>query len=169
MSYIDLSFRPAAEIMLACLADAVMDLTDPPASTEMRFGSEVAFDVTQNADVCCDGLAWVRMESATPGWGEPLDVFRCQAVVWTLALEVGIVRCAPTPQPEVELLTAAENAAAAWALSEDFMAMRRAICCFDALGYEYTVGAWTPAGPAGGCLGSTVTVSVLVVGNDQFP
>lgn len=172
MAYTDLSFLPAAQALLGCLAAAAADLTDPPNVIGLRYGQEVVFDLAQNADLCCEGFAWVRMGSATPGYGddETSASARCNVMTWGLELEMGIVRCAPMGTDE-EIVSEVEHAATAVALAEDFMALRKAICCFGDLvpGYEFTVGTWSPAGPLGGCVGSSITLTVQIIANDEFP
>lgn len=166
-----MAFLPAAETLLDCLTDAVADLTSPPMVVGMRYGNEVAFDLSQNEDLCCEGLAWVRMGTATPGFPDAdTGVVRsCIIASWSLQLEVGIVRCAPVGSDQ-HIPTEAEHAATAAALAEDFMALRRTICCFHTDGgYAYTVGAWTPVGPAGGCVGSSIIITVEIIPLDVFP
>lgn len=172
MPYTDSSFLPAAQALLGCLAAAVADLTDPPNVVGLRYGQEVVFDLAQNADLCCEGFAWVRMGNATPGFGED-EVSanaRCNVMTWSLELEMGIVRCAPMGDDE-NIVSESEHAAAAVALAEDFMALRKAICCFGDLvpGYEFVVGTYAPAGPLGGCMGGSITLQVQIIGNDEFP
>ena len=170
MAYTDQSFLPAAQALLGFLAQALMDHSDPAMHIEIRSGSEVVFDLSQNEDLCCEGLAWVRMGNATPGFpGTDATVRHCVIPVWSLQLEMGIVRCAPVGS-DTEIVTASEHATVAALLAEDFMAMRRALCLWHAAhGYDYTLGPWTPVGPAGGCVGSTITVTAQIIGNDQFP
>ncbi len=47
----------------------------------------------------------------------------------------------------------------------DAKAMRAAACCFEELYDAQTValGQWSPAGPDGGCIGSTWQVSVEIL------
>lgn len=163
-------FLPALEDMLGCLSSAASDLTDPPNVIGMRYGQEVVFDMAQNADLCCQGFAWVRMAGASPGFGDdPYSAAaRCRVMTWTLDLELGIVGCAPMGDDE-NIVSEQEQTETAYRLSEEFAALRRALCCFGDLipGYDFTVGAYAPAGPLGGCVGASINVQVQIVANDS--
>jgi hypothetical protein len=168
MPYTDETFLPVATTLLGCLSAAVADLTDAPNVVGLRYGPETVLDIAQNADLCCEGFAWVRMGVAAP---HPLSAdARCNVSLWLLDLEMGHVFCAPMGDDQ-NIVTEPEHTATAAALAESFAALRKAICCFGDLepGYHFTVGPWTPNGPEGGCVGSTITVTVDIPGRDNFP
>lgn len=163
MTYTDLAFLPVQQQLLNCLTTAVVDLTTPPAILGLRYGQEVVLDLSQNDDLCCRGVGWVRMAGATPTVTNP---DHC-ATVWSLELEMGIARCAPMGD-DLNIVTETEHTAANAAMVEDFMALRAAVCCFRDLGYSFEQGGWQPAGPNGGCMGSTITLRVQVIPRDGF-
>lgn len=158
---------PLAEELLECLEQEVDKLAHPPKYRGLRPGQVVDHLVSTTSDECCEGLAWVRpvlfvpsstafpiQDSGVP----PLTTTRA----WAITLEMGVVRCAPTPD---------ENSIpsnAAWFdvvqdVMDDAAAMRRAICCFVAadpvkrnkwvLPLE-----WAPLDVQGGCVGGTLQV-----------
>lgn len=164
MAYVDTSFLPVQAALLGCLDTAVADLTNPPAIVAPRYGEQVVFDMAQNADLCCDGFAWVRMGNAVPESSNPAGC----GMLWQLDLEMGLVSCAPMGD-DMNIVSELQHVTANATIVEGFMALRRAICCFRDLAlYNFRVGPWQPAGPAGGCMGSSVTLTVQVLVYDDF-
>lgn len=164
MAYVDASFLPIQAALLGCLEDAAANLTNPPAIVAPRYGEQVVFDMAQNADLCCEGFGWVRLGNATP---ESADPAGC-GMIWQLELEMGLVSCAPMGDDEF-IVTEPEHVVANATIAEGFMALRAAICCFrDLRMWDFKVGTWQPAGPAGGCMGSSVTLTVQVIVYDDF-
>src|SRR5690606_661273 len=83
---------------------------------------------------------------------------------WAITLEMGVVRCAPTPN-ETLIPTAAQWHAVVQAVMDDAAAMRRAICCFIDMDpvkrQKYTLPLeWQPLDTEGGCVGGTLQVIV---------
>jgi hypothetical protein len=78
-------------------------------------------------------------------------------------IEVGVLRCVNIPD-EGEALDPDEMLVAANQQTDDMLSMQKAIMCCDSLNnVDFTVGVYVPAGPDGGVLGGTWSLSVLVI------
>jgi hypothetical protein len=160
----DQTVRPLADLLLACLATAVAELEFPPYETCLRPGSVVEPQLSLTDDECCRGLAWVRAdgEYASDRFPEPNSTpTNCGPQGWAVPLEMGIVRCAPTPGA-ADLTSCAENTELAYRIMDDGAAMRRAICCFAVAdpGRLYVTGPHQQLPIAGRCAGSTMLVTI---------
>lgn len=160
---------PLARELLACYEIELAKLEIPPASIGLRPGTVVDFLMSMSDDECCSGLAWVRPGGFFPSSG----VFPNQDTVaqkqgtraWAVTLEMGYVRCAPTP--DANSIPANEE----WdevtqAVMDAGAAMRRAICCFiDAEPHiraqRVLPDQWQPVAVQGGCVGGFLPVTVL--------
>jgi hypothetical protein len=155
---------PAALAMLVCLDAQVSRLDTPPAYVGLRPGAGVDFQMSLTQDECCQGLAWVRVDGIFPSsvnFPNPDQTpLRCGVGQWGVALEIGIVRCAPTPSAQ-SIVLPDEYSALAEALLADFAAMDCAIqCMLDGWKRVAVVGRWTPLSLATNCAGGTMTVTV---------
>jgi len=166
---VDTLFTPLITAAQACLCAALDLHPAAPAMCCVRYGGEVTIND------CCPGLAWVRFESADPTDKNSFpsgsaDINKCAHPVgqWAVQLELGIARCAPNATA-THLPTCDEWATVKHAVMADMQAMRRAICCIqDAQKYrDLVIGQFITTGPAGGCLKTTVDVTVRLVGCDE--
>lgn len=167
MAVADPVVMPLAEEMLACLEQEIAKVADPPLYVGLRAGTSVDHLLSTSENECCSGSAWVRVVSFTPS----SSTFPTQDEVplkngtraWAIVLELGVVRCSPTPDAD-RIPTTAEWHEVVQKVMDDGAAMRRAICCFtDAeRGRNGRVlpGAWQPAPIEGGCVGGVMTVTV---------
>jgi len=168
----DTLLLPVANELLTCLCDALIAGDSPetpkPGICCIRVGDSVINDMGENFDECCEGLAYVRIAgfypTASPGapFPSPSSDFalnKCAPYAWGLSLEMGIFRCISSEQ----ILCPEWNTIANLHMS-DAKAMRAALCCFmkPRDGGSVSTGAWTPAPRAGGCIGSTWTITVEV-------
>jgi hypothetical protein len=84
-------------------------------------------------------------------------------LAWAITLELGAVRCAPTPD-ENAIPTAEEWDAVTQAVMDDAAAMRRALCCFiDAepgRAKRVLPGLWSPFSVQGGCVGGILPITI---------
>lgn len=129
---------------------------DPAPSRAFVAAGDVAWDD------CCDGQTWVRLTTITP---QPPTGQNCQINWWDLAVEVGILRCAHTiddagraPAPYDLTTEAGEQGRDLWALNE-------AIVCYATeipSVVRVDMGAWTPSGPEGGCVGGAWAATLRV-------
>jgi hypothetical protein len=115
-------------------------------------------DECNEDDVACSQL-WVRVTSVNPDASQGFDGGDC-AVVMSVGLEVGVLRCIEVPEGG-EAPTATDVLAAALQSMED---MQRIHCA--AMGCEVwssiSSGEWIPSGPLGGQYGGIWTFSVEV-------
>lgn len=129
----------------------------PTCFTGLLPGANVARDYCSCGGAGC-GMAWVRLVGLTPNdeapraasgrsnCGMPMDVI----------IEVGLERCAPMPGDDGTLPTEREQFEAVRLQMADMAAMRRVLeCGFPMLSVR--VGGYLPSGPAGGCVGGTMT------------
>lgn len=161
---------PLARELLACFDQEIAKVASPPAYVGLRPGNVVAHLISSTGqDECCEGLAWVRPATFYPTGSGPFpsqDEVPIKGGVrgWAITLEMGAVRCAPTPDAD-RIPTAEEWDAATQAQMDDAAAMRRAVCCFIEAGVGRTnrvlVGEWLPLEVEGGCLGGIMTVTVM--------
>lgn len=124
------------------------------------------------------GDAWVRFVSAAPnlgtgvggaavGGGGGWDVATC-FIGWIVTIELGIIRCHPTPQDPRVPLAAQTNTDVALSRLSDFAAMRRAWTCCPALeDLASSPLLFTPLGPSGDCSGGTLSISVELSKKDR--
>ena len=156
-----------AQNLLACL-EASLAVGPAPIAPEhvmLRAGADVTPLLGTTRDECCEGLAWVRVQSVSGvrALGDRLNV-TCFEQERTLVLEMGVVRCAPSA-PTTGVPTEDQWTAAALQLDADMGAMEAAVCCaFGATegtaAEEVAVGEYRPLGVDGNCIGGTMTVTI---------
>lgn len=167
MAITDPVVTPLAYELLACLEQEVDKVPFPPKYRGRRPGQVVDHLISTTSDECCEGLAWVRVAGFVPSSSgfptQDADPNIGPTRAWAITLEMGVVRCAPTPA-ENRIPSTAEWNAVADAVDDDAAAMRRAICCFidqepsrrkSVLPLE-----WVPLNTEGGCVGGTLQVVV---------
>jgi hypothetical protein len=167
MVIMDPLVMPLARELLACLAQEIAKVADPPLYVQLRPGNVVDHLLSTQEDECCSGLAWVRPSGFYPASA----VFPVQDPVpqpkgvgaWAVTLELGAVRCAPVGD-ENTIPTGAQWDAATQAVMDDAAAMRRAICCFidgaQNRARNVLPGLWQPLSIQGGCVGGILPVTV---------
>lgn len=161
---------PLARELLACYEDELAKLGEnAPAHVGLRPGTVVDFLMSTSDDECCAGLAWVRPAGFYPSSaGFPTQDTQAQKQgtrAWAVTLELGIVRCAPTPDAD-SIPTNDEWADVTQAVMDAAAAMRRAICCWidlDPVNRKQRIlpGTWTPVAVQGGCVGGMIPVTIL--------
>ncbi len=161
---------PYAQNLLDCLCSILASTSNPPGICALRAGNQAIQDIGPTFDECCEGQAYVRITGFTPtglqqapfpAGNEDQIVPACGIPAWSLHFEVGIFRCMDTEGH----LSSAEWANIAAQQMLDAKSIRLAICCFIAERELKTtaVGAWTPQGPEGGCIGGTMPLSIEVL------
>lgn len=158
---------PLARELLACLDQEIQKVANPPAHVGLRPGTVVDHLMSTTDDECCEGLAWVRPAGFFPSSG----TFPAQDEVplpkgvsaWAVTLEMGVIRCAPTPEP-TEIPSASEWDTTTQAVMDDAAAMRRALCCFIEARQgrlrNVLPGLWQPLSVQGGCVGGILPVTL---------
>lgn len=126
-------------------------------------GEAAILDYAGDCDPLC-GMAWVRLAGAYPSMivGAPdVSLGNCGAALGG-DIEIGTMRCVPgsddsgNPPSDAELLLATSLQIA------DAEAIRKAIICCP--GHkDFTIGQYTPVGPAGGMVGGAWLLSVQVM------
>lgn len=170
MAISDPLVMPMAREMLDCLQQEIAKVPNPPTYVQLRPGSVVDFLLSSaGADECCEGLAWVRPDVHYPSSGaEPFPaqdeaVPRGGVAAWAVTLELGAVRCAPTPDAS-EIPSGADWDATTQAVMDDAAALRRAICCYieaDPKRKNFVLPqAWQPLPVGGGCVGGLIPVII---------
>ena len=156
---------PLAQLLLECLEEVLtVDHPNPPLHFSLRVG-QVAFDLSEREDLCCEGLAYVKINSAYPSdnFPEPTDTYSpCGGGGWAADLEMGVLRCAPVGTLEY-MPTDEDWTAAAEQVAHDAAALRQAVACFrDRLDptAPWVARAWAPIGAEGGCTGGSQVVTV---------
>lgn len=164
---------------LNCLMTAVNMYPNPPITGAYRVGSEVAHDLGQFTDICCEGLAYVAIGDTYPSSTSfpDQDIIRqantaCIPPGWAQDIRMGIIRCVPTGDEQGNPPTNAEWNAAYVQNVYDSAALRKAACCLRSwvingvdfwLGMSAVINRQTQINPQGGCVERNVTLTV------QFP
>jgi hypothetical protein len=167
------------EAALACLCAAVAENPNPPAHCAPRVGPEIAYDMGQYTDYCCEGLAYISLGDtwASSASFPEQDIVRqanavCPPVTWAQDFKLGIIRCSPTGNENGEPPTDADWLAAAAQNLVDAQSLRVAACCFRNFviantglytGMSVVINRQTQVTPNGGCVERYVTITV------QFP
>lgn len=155
-----------AQEILACLETALAAGPAPilPQHVMLRAGQEVTPLLSTTDDECCRGLGWVRVQSVSGvrqiGERDNVTCFQAERV---LTLELGVARCAPTPDAG-SIPTEDQWTAVALQLDADHGSMEAAVCCFIDMENpgveEFAVGSYEPFGVDGNCVGGRMTVQV---------
>jgi hypothetical protein len=162
---------PLARELLACYEDELAKLgDDAPTSVGLRPGTVVDFLLSTTQDECCAGLGWVRPVTFYPTGSGPFPNQDTAAQkqgtrAWAVTLELGIVRCAPTPGPDA-IPSNDEWDDVTQAVMDAGAAMRRAICCWidmqpSVRKQRIIPGQWEPISVQGGCVGGVLPVTIL--------
>lgn len=177
----DTLIQPVAEDLLLCFRNALLAEHGPtemptgtmPSEVCARVGEVASMDASMFEDLCCSGLAWVRVAdifSSATDFPTPdtLTVWSgCGPRAWGVVFELGVMRCAPTGDintiPTCEEWTALQEN-----VMKDAKAMRQAFCCifrqFDA--GSIALGSWVPLPTTGGCAGGTWQVTVQIINSE---
>lgn len=162
-------------LLLDCLQQYYVtsheNLPDIPTSNFCLIpGTEIAEDVDPmtSVDLCCNGLAWVRIADA---WPSSVDfpapdqlTTKCFSVAWAQRYEVGILGCYNSS----EALSCAQKHNYALEDAARIRAIKEVFCCFgNALndnprtrGRLWTIEAITVQGPRGGCISRVASIVV---------
>lgn len=165
--YPDRRVLPVAQLLMACLSEAVLVSPKPPQIVGFRTGTDGQPLSATNSDECCLGAAFVRVIRTYPSWGTPTPAatsIRCAQPV-AAEFEVSMWRCAP-----IGTLQALPSQDAWDELNTDLLndraTMMDAICCFWKQRDQGSVmyGEWTVDAAEGGCAGSRILVQADLYG-----
>jgi hypothetical protein len=172
-----LTAKALIECVCAELAQNAND--DPtlpmPSHCCLRAGTEIPFEITVDGliavDRCCEGEAYVKINSVYPSLNfpnpdeAPLNT-PCQLQRLAVSLEIGTIRCINTDDCD-------ENSEKLRLMTADADAMFRAVCCWAKALKEipgmgrnpkWFAQGWEQAGPEGGCLSGTMQVFASIPG-----
>jgi hypothetical protein len=155
-----------AELATCLCAQIVEDGSPETCFCGVLAGETVIADYTgECADGGPCGQAWVRLITAYPASGVGLldeTPGNCGSELG-IDIEVGILRCFPSPDEDGSAPTADEMLAAAFQQHQDILTLHRAIYCCNAISSkDAVVSSYTPMGPLGGLYGGRLTVMVTV-------
>jgi hypothetical protein len=167
MALADPVVMPIARELLECYDLELMKVEHPPFYVQLRPGNVVAHLLSTTDDECCRGLAWVRPAAFFPSSATfPIQDEAPQKTgtrSWAVTLELGAVRCAPTPDGN-SIPSGEEWDAVVQEVMDDAAAMRRAICCFidarQGRAGRVLPGIWQPLDVQGGCVGGILPVTI---------
>lgn len=159
---------PLARELLDCYAIELAEVPEPPAYVGLRPGTVVDHLLSTTQDECCEGLGWVRPASFFPSSetfpAQDATPLKTGTRAWAVTLEMGIVRCSPTPDAQA-IPTNDQWDVVVQAVMDASAAMRRAICCFidakQSRRGRVLPGLWQPVAVQGGCVGGVLPVTVL--------
>lgn len=169
MAVSDPLVMPLARELLACYETELAKLEDPPDSIGLRPGTVVDFLMSMSDDECCSGLAWVRPDGFFPSSASfpsrDTSAQKQGTRAWAVNLEMGYVRCAPTPDGTA-IPSNEEWDAVTQAVMDAAAAMRRAICCWGDTTSPSRIqrilpGQWQPIAVEGGCVGGYLPVTIM--------
>lgn len=130
-----------ANAMLTCLCNALNANPNPPSLCCLRVEPQIPQDLSQEDNICCEGLGYVSMADVWPSSASfpENDIVRqanavCAPPAWGVQLKVGVLRCAPQTSDCEEQRLAFEQEA------HDAQALRAAVCCFR--NYLQTTAMW---------------------------
>lgn len=153
--------------LLSCYDTALQAGPNPPPDDNICFRvGTVPFSVGLNEDLCCQGLAWVRVTRIYPSSRFPAQnttADNCSlSSSRAIEFELGAVRCMPfgdqNAGPDCDAWTSVFIQ-----VDEDAASMRRALCCLAPLlppGDLMLEGEWRPIDGQGGCIGGLMTVTI---------
>lgn len=155
----------ASQELLDCLRTELQARPNVPAYIMLRAGREVTPLLSTVQDECCQGLAWVRFAGAELAQTiNPVTGQKCFGQGRQYALEMGVVRCAPTPGAG-SIPTEAQWSSLFFQLDSDYDAMEAALCCLKEFVYEQAdnvplMAEYVPLGQDGNCIGGIMTITL---------
>ena len=160
-----MQLREMLAILVQSLTDVLReeDVLDSMCAVTVYPGNAVPVDYVGGDE--CMGMAWVRHVASNPTARFPSADVSVDNCAYTLAhtIEVGLIRPAPIAASDgstVELPDPVAHLSSALEIAEDMMLMRDAIVR-AAKSIDFVIlGSYTPAGPEGGAVGGTWTVTV---------
>lgn len=155
---------PASESAVMLAADTLRACFEAALGRPVciRAGASVTLWASTTEDECCTGAAWVRIGPIFPGFpAQDPTPQPCWPPLWSVTLELGAARCAPTPDAQ-SIPTCTEHTALAADVVADAAAMLCAVACFQQVDPDRTlmIGAWEPAPTEANCAGGALPVTV---------
>ena len=112
-------------------------------------------------DACCEGQAWVRVESLDPAGTRPVKMGMKNGDpcvrTWRATVGIGVLRCAAPLRDDGSMPSDDQITADALQALTDQEALQRAVeCCLTTAGTRVSsvvLTRWNALGPDGGCVG----------------
>lgn len=166
----DTAVMPLLIKIMGCLQAEAVKVTTPPGNFHIRQGATFQPMADDTRDECCEGIAWVRPGPMFPSQNFPEQDTQPSGTPtnqWAIQVELGIERCIPivsNAEGNDANPTAAQWQAATQAAMDDRAALRRTICCIQALvgKRKVVVGQITPLENGGICGGEIVILTIAV-------
>lgn len=151
-----------------CLLTELALRDNPPAETCFIPGEDGRefLSIGLAEDKCCNGFAWVRVAGVNPifeTYQTDGESGNCGVLRWRVDYEIGVARCAPWGDAQAGP-SCAEWTATAVQVQSDAEAMRAALCCLrpQVASGRVQPAPWLAFGPAGGCTGGIMGVSIQI-------
>lgn len=172
---------PAGTPAQVAAGPGVFTFPGPPAHYRVVPGTENVFELSNEVDICCQGVAWVRVANFyhSMDFPNPAPVWEPGGEVsWAVVCEVGIVRCSylmsPDPMNPGQPPSDDQYNFASQVLFNDAAALRRLGASLAKyarpdliLDYVYGPGPWDPIAVEGNCMGGVISLTVQVPAADQ--
>lgn len=168
----DVQFLPQAELLLACLVEALAINPNPPASACLTWGDPIA-DIGANGWDCCEGVAFVNMREFYPSNNLFPDrtIERqsgpCGVIAWAVPFQATVFRC--WPDDGLNKINCTTRTAAVTQQFHDAQAIRNALCCFRRANRDYltAITESKPIEPMGGCAGVYGQIAIQLPNCEQ--
>lgn len=171
--------NPIMQELLSCFCQALLDQHGPtlmvdggtmPGECCVRAGESVSMDASAYSDLCCSGLAGVRLTDVFvtstdfPAPDTSVVVSGCGIPALGAVFELSVLRCAPTGDINF-VPTCDEWQALVDAIALDRAAMLQAFCCMinQLDSSSVAIGSWSPLPTTGGCAGSTWQITIQII------
>jgi len=165
--------KDVASKLLACLTvQASAPTANPPKNFGFLPGNEIVEDMSAYNDLCCEGTAFVQLNSVYPSssFPQPDDgTISCEPLAWGTIWTLGVMRCSPTGSINFTPTFGEWDVANNQHLIDD-ASLRAAILKYKeiyATGANdagVLIGQTNALGPQGGCLLRTITATIQVFG-----
>jgi hypothetical protein len=152
---LDDRFWPSVQALADCLCTA---LAEHDAGPLCYCGVSVDRPVEQVGNG--KGTAWATLINVQPNSDDTQGTLGPCMPPLVGTVEVGVLRCYPTPTPP-KYVTVEQNRQAIEALLSDQRAMLAAVCCAqEEIGFISSIQSWEQIGPEGGIIGGVLTILI---------
>lgn len=172
MACVDTAVTPILEALRSCAAANLGACRRPVCRFPIVFnGGHPPADACTCTCPDGDGQAWVRMVSLNRA-ASTTNVAQCFNQIYDLTVELGLYRCAPTPQGNQAAVPERTETEHAHGMLLDAYALRAAgLCCdyFTAHDLNPILVHESAIGPSGGCVGVEVQLLIQGVSDSACP
>lgn len=158
---------PLLNALCTCTARQLGIIGRPVCEFPIVFGASPP--PADNCSCTCDhggqGTAWARLVSEDAAPTGPVGA--CDTP-WNVTIETGVYRCWPTLDQRRQPPTSDDYTKATAGLVDDAAALRRGLSCCTWIAEKdipWSRAQITPLGPSGGCVGVTLTATIVMTGD----